>query len=265
MCPLQSQAKFGSIRQLQPAEIFAWEKTPHKKEIKMDQPSSGMLNSKQIEALRSFDSATIANAVKALDVRHPCEGFTNLDMRCFFPDYRPVVGYAVTFCEDTASASLPYETLYRTIEAAAKPAIIVIKNVGSDRLRSDHIGDIMAVIFQRLGGVALLTDGGVRDIDGVHSRAPGFQLFGEGTVPGSGIPRLVAVNIPVTLFGLTIKPGDLLHGDLNGIVSIPNRIAAQVAEQAQKIVEKESRIFEFLKGPDFSLDKMLENFSFLGE
>ena len=228
------------------------------------------LTREQLDELTGFDSPTIANAVEAFNVREQTEGYASLELRCFYPEYKPVIGYAVTCTEDTASPGrkgnkedyLNYELLYRAIEASPKPVILVIKNIGSDRLRSDHLGDIMATMFHRLGTAALVTDGGIRDVDGIRERAPGFQVFAAGTVVSHGIPRLVEIGTTVSIFGLTIRPGELLHGDVNGLVSIPASIAGKLADQAKKVIEIEQRKIQYLRSPGYSLDAWKNEFGF---
>jgi len=82
----------------------------------------------------------------------------------------------------------------------------------------------------------------------------GFQYFAAGVVPSHGNPRLLQVNVPITIDGLLIEPGDLLHGDVNGVVNIPHAISAQAAEMAMKIRKEEADMLAYINGPDFSVD-----------
>jgi 4-hydroxy-4-methyl-2-oxoglutarate aldolase len=218
------------------------------------------LSSAQIDALRRIDSATIANAIEAFDVRDPTDGYASLELRCQFPDLPPVVGYAVTCTADSTSPGKgrPSQSaaFYRAVEAAPKPCIVVMKDAGPNRLRSCHAGDMMATLFRRLGAVALVTDGGVRDLAGVRQRAPGFQMFAPGVVVAHGVPTIVEVGVTVSLCGLTIRPGDLLHGDANGLVSIPLSIADQVAAQAEKVWQSEGETVEFFQSDGFTLEEL---------
>jgi 4-hydroxy-4-methyl-2-oxoglutarate aldolase len=220
------------------------------------------LQTDQIETLKQIDSPTIANAIETFDVRDPTEGYASLELQCMYKDYAPVVGYAVTCTEDTASprrfnrgtSYTSYEVLYRAIQDSPKPVIVVFKNVGPDRRRGLHMGDMMATLFQRLGAVAVVTDGGVRDLDGVRKRAPGFQMFAAGAVVSHGLPCLFEVGVAVSICGLTIWPGDLLHGDANGLVSIPHAIAVELATNAKNIIQFENDKEQFIKSPDFTLE-----------
>jgi 4-hydroxy-4-methyl-2-oxoglutarate aldolase len=176
----------------------------------------------------------------------------------------PVVGYAVTCTVDSTTPGRNHPTqekaLWKATRAAPKPAILVMKDVGPDRIRSCHAGDIISTLSQRLGATALVTDGGVRDLAGVIERAPGFQIFASGLVVSHGVPVIVDVNVPLTIHGLTIRPGDLLHGDANGLVSIPLAIADQVAAQAQKVLARERAMIEFIKSSIFTLEAMGEQY-----
>src|SRR5207245_311192 len=141
----------------------------------------------EIEALRKIDSPTVANAIERFNLRDPTEGYASFDLRCFFPDLPPVVGYAVTCTADSTTPDKGRisadEAIDKAVRDAPKPCIVVIKDAGPNRLRSCHAGDVAASIFQRLGAVAMVTDGGVRDLDGIRRRCPGFQTFACGSVP----------------------------------------------------------------------------------
>lgn len=226
----------------------------------MTTPSPANLSPVQIEALRRIDSPTIANAIEAFEVRDPTEGYASLELRCMFPDLPPVVGYAVTCTADSTSPGKNRpsqdEAFYTAIRNAPKPVIVVMKDAGPNRPRSCHAGDVMSTIFQTLGAVAVVTDGGVRDLAGVRQRAPGFQMFAPGVVVAHGVPTIVEVGVAVSICGLTIRPGDLLHGDANGLVSIPLASADRVASQAEKVWQTEREEIEFVKSPKFTLEAL---------
>ena len=223
------------------------------------------LSPERVAELAGFDSGTIANAVDSLGARHPTAGFASLELRCLIPDLPPSVGYAVTCTEDTTTPlggpREGYAALLEAVEASPKPAIVVFKAVGQDRLRSCHIGDMMSVLLQRLGVVAVVTDGAARDIGGVRERAPGFQLFAAGTVPGAGDYTMLDVGVQVSICGLTVRPGDLLHGDVNGLLSIPRGVADQIAARAREIQAKEKRFVDYVKeAPEFSVRDLAKRF-----
>ncbi|HLU35320.1 MAG TPA: RraA family protein, partial [Thermomicrobiales bacterium] len=110
---------------------------------------------------------------------------------------------------------------------------------GTDRLHSCHAGEVMSTRMKSLGAVGILTDGGLRDANEVRALG-GFQYFCAGLVVSHGNPICVSVGDEVTISGMKVRPGDLLHGDLNGVVHIPDECAADVAEAAYRIWEREN-------------------------
>jgi 4-hydroxy-4-methyl-2-oxoglutarate aldolase len=217
------------------------------------------LSQEQLERLRAIDSPTIANAIEPFKVRDRTVGFTGLDTRCLFPGLGVMLGYAVTALVDTTTpGNVPqgrtFLPFWEAIAASPKPAILVFQDVGPRRSHSAHFGEMMCNTAIRLGGIGLVCSGGVRDLNEVS--ALGFHYFAPGAVVSHGMPRCLEVNVPVTVDGLRINPGDLLHGDLNGLVLIPEEIADQVADEADRVRERERAQLEFLQGPEFSIDAL---------
>jgi len=104
--------------------------------------------------------------------------------------------------------------------------------------------------MKKLGAVGILTDGGLRDVREVRALG-GFQYFCAGLVVAHGNPICVSVGEEVTISGMKVRPGDLLHGDANGIVMIPEACATQVVEAAQAIWAKEGETLRRVNRPDF--------------
>ena len=200
------------------------------------------LTSQQLDELRRIDSPTIANAIETFKVRPRVSGYVGYDIRCIFPDLPPTVGYAVTCTVDSTSEGregIGFNVLYDLMASTAGPIVVVMQDVGSDRLHSCHAGEVMSTRMKGLGAVGILTDGGLRDIREVGALG-GFQYFCAGLVVSHGNPTCVSVGDEVTISGMRVRPGDLLHGDVNGVVHVPEECAAEVAEAAYRIWEQES-------------------------
>ena len=211
-----------------------------------------------LEALRQYDSPTIANAIESFRVRDDVDGYASLELRCLFPERRPMVGYAVTCTADT---SMPGDTrpsglgrVWEALEAAPRPAVLVIQHTGHNRLRSCMAGDMVCTALQAYGAAGAVTDAGIRDLNGIRARTTEFQLFAAGFVVAHGHTTFIDVNVPVSIFGLPVKPGDLLHGDDSGLVSIPLGVAGQLAAAAQAVREREKEYFDFLESREFDYE-----------
>ena len=218
------------------------------------------LKPEDIDALREYDSATVSNAIEDFKARDRTEGYTSMELRCMFPDLKPMVGYAVTCTMDTTTpgASKPnrlHEFLDMVV-ASPQPAVVVIQDVGSDRVRSCFVGDMICGAYRSLGVDGVVTDGGVRDVSGIRRRAPGLQLFASGVVVSHGAGAKVDLGVPVSICGLDVRPGDLLHGDENGVVSVPWEIAGSLAEQCRLVQEKEAELFAALESPNVTLEEL---------
>lgn len=215
------------------------------------------LSDDQLAALRELDTPTICNAIERFNVRGRVEGFLGIDIRCLLPELGSMVGYTVTATVDsTTPGAKQNEATWRAwveaMAAASKPIVLVFQDVGPQPRKSAHFGEMMATLSKRLGVVGLVTNGGVRDI--LEVKRLGLHYFAAGLAPSHGSPRLLEINIPVTLDGVRIEPGDLLHGDINGVTTIPLAIAAQVIEAAQQVRRDEAEWLTYLTGPEFSLE-----------
>jgi len=215
-----------------------------------------------IESLSRIDSPTVSNAIEFFKVRDPTTGFASMELKCQYPDLKPMVGYALT-CTVDSTTPLPRgdnvrHALFEAIQAAPNPVALVLQDIGPQRLRSCHAGDYLSTIFQNLGAVGLVTDGGVRDISGIAERAQGFQVFAPGTVVSHGVPRFVEIGVTVNICGMTVQPGDLLHGDDNGLLVVPAEIADKIAEQAHQVWERESKVINYVKSDAFTLEGLKE-------
>lgn len=218
------------------------------------------LSPEVLKALRQFDSPTISNAIEHFRVRDPITGYASMELRCQFPDLKPMAGYAVTCTADTTSPEddrpMRLDDLLDAVQAAPKPAVVVIKYVGKDCLRSCFVGDMFCAALQKLGVVGVVTDGGSRDKSGIRRRAPGFQIFSPGWVVSHGYGVYIDFGLPVSICGLTIESGDLLHGDESGLLTIPLDIAEAVLDQARLIRDAEKEFFDFLDSSTFTYEKL---------
>ena len=214
-----------------------------------------------IDELQAYDSATIANAIEHFEVRDPTSGYANNQLVCQMPEIaRPMVGYAITATADSTTPgdrrTSRVDDLVDLIHAAPKPVILAIKHIGHERQRCCLFGDMFCTILQQLGCVALVTDANGRDRSGIRERTPDFHVFSSGWVVSHGYPAYLDFNTTVSICGLTIAPGDLLHGDESGLVSIPRDIAERVPERAREVRREEAEYFDFLQSERFSMAEL---------
>jgi 4-hydroxy-4-methyl-2-oxoglutarate aldolase len=210
-----------------------------------------------IEYLKTIDSPTLSNAIELLKIRPNRDGFTPLQIRCLYPELGRMCGYAVTAQVETVTDCGEFDIdqfveLYRAVNAAPKPAVIVLQEIGGNPDYAAHCGEVMSTCFTRLGAVGLVSDCGVRDLPEV--RAMGFHYFARGSVVSHANFRIARPGVAVQIQGLVIRSGDLLHGDENGLLAVPSGHEEQIAANVAQIRSREKKLMDWVRSDAFSLD-----------
>ena len=222
-----------------------------------------MLSEETIGALRALDTPTVSNAIESFGVRPRTMGHADARIRCMFPELGVAVGYAVTF---TSGEYGPGEKrshatrlrLYEAVERAPRPCILVQQDTGARPLSACFWGEMMANLFRRLGAEGVVLDGVVRDTEAM--RAAGFKTWAAGVTPSRGDLRVVDVNVPVSVGGMSVLPGDLIHADANGALVIPQEIAAEIPAAAKKVMDRETGMLGFIRSPEFSVGELRKRY-----
>lgn len=218
------------------------------------------LTPEQLEALRHLDTCTVANAIESFERRLHNEGFCDASIRCVFPDLPPMVGYAVPVkirCSTpppNAQSYLDRTDWWNYILEIPAPRVVVVQDADPARGLGSLLGQVHASILQALDCVGAVTDGSVRDLPDVA--AMGFHLFAGNVSVSHAYAHIVSIGEPVEIGGLMVKPGDLLHGDRHGVLSIPTEIAPDLPAAAAKIIAKERRLLALCRSRDFSVEKL---------
>jgi regulator of RNase E activity RraA len=215
-----------------------------------------MLSQQQLDELRAIDSPTIANAIEYFEVRPRVSGYCGSNVRCLTPDAGFMLGYAVTCKGDSTTEDKDrreHTELYRAIAALQPMPVVVVIGDDGDPSRihlSCHAGEMMATTMKRVGAIGLVTNGGLRDIREINALG-GFHYYGRGLVVAHGRPSIYDIGATVNIDGMEVRPGDLLHGDENGVTVIPAEIGDKLAAKAREHRDMEqARLLEIL-GPDF--------------
>jgi regulator of RNase E activity RraA len=213
-----------------------------------------------LESLRRFDTCAVANAIETFDVRLRNEGFTNPGIHCLFPDLAPIVAYAVTVKIRCSAPPLSTQTYkertdwWNYILKIPAPRVVVVEDVDPQPGTGAMIGEIHANILHALGCVGAITNGVVRDLPAI--RKIGFQLFAASCGVSHAFAHIVEIGHPVTVAGLKIQPGDLLHGDMHGVLSVPLELAEKLPEAIAKNAAREHEIISACRSDDFSIEKL---------
>ena len=215
------------------------------------------LTQAQLNELRNIDTPTILNAIETFDIQPKSLGFTGTDIRYLAPDMGVMLGYAVTALGDTMNEAAPRSPaglfqMGEAIEESAKPVVLIIKDFGDDPTHSVQAGDVMATLAKVLGADGIVTDAALRDLTGIVDA--GIKPLARGLSPSHANCRIVRAQVPVTIDGMDVNPGDLIHGDANGVCTIPLAVADRVAAVAKEIWTEEDTHKKLYLEPGFNLD-----------
>jgi 4-hydroxy-4-methyl-2-oxoglutarate aldolase len=215
------------------------------------------LSPDELEALRKNSTPSVCNAIETFKLQTRTEGFIKDDIHPFFPELGVMVGYAVTARASAASpptleqAALRYELMHLLL-TLPEPRIVVIEDIDSPDCLGAFWGEVQTNLHQSLGCIGTVTNGGVRDLDEV--RAMKFQLFAKRAIPSHAYVHLVDVGRPVTIGSLTVKTGDIIHGDAHGVTRVPIEVAREIPTAAKKIEEKEQEIIRYCRSSEFTIE-----------
>ncbi len=208
------------------------------------------LSAHALELLRKHDTPTVCNVIELFNIRPRNTGYMDQRIRACFPELPPMVGYTTTATFRSAAPARgdAYASLEKQVAAFAEvPAapIVVFQDL-DDPVTAATFGEIMCTTYQAFGAMGLITSGAGRDLDQV--RALNFPAFTNGTICAHGYCHTPTIQVPVHVGGITLHPGDLLHGDCNGVTTIPHEIAGQVAEACDQFMLAEAVILNYLRG-----------------
>ena len=210
-----------------------------------------------IKKLESVDSPTISNAIERFRVRSRREGYMGPQIQCRFPKLGAVVGYATTCTIVEYDENYPPDPKERfkwleSIHKSPKPALCVVKDMCHRKGWSSHWGEIVGTQVQALGAVGIITDGAVRDLEALEAMK--MRVWSEHVVVSHGWIDVGQADIPVEVGGLVVKPRDILHADLNGIVSIPAEVLDKLPAAIDEVLANERKVLRDLREKGYDLE-----------
>lgn len=218
------------------------------------------LKPEQLDALRRLDACTLANTIEMFDQRLRNEGFMDNTVRCLLPRLQPMVGHAATV-KIRGSAPPTTDNTYgdRTdwwdyILSLPSPRVVVVEDIATRIGLGSLIGGVHLNILRALQCVGVVTNGSVRDIP--IAEKTGFHFFAGSVSVSHAYVHIVEFGTPVEVGGLKIQSGDLLHGDLHGIQSIPGNLVDRIPAAAEALMAKERALIALCQSTEFTVEKL---------
>ena len=207
----------------------------------------------QIQQLKFFETCLIADAIESFGVRLRNEGFATAGFRCLFKNLPPMVGYAAT-CK-VRSADPPivgsrYEERtdwWKHIASIPAPRVLVMQDVDDPPGTGAFLGKVHVNILLAMGCVGAITNGTARELSGIEES--GFQVFAGRLAISRAYIHVIEYGGPVEVGNLTIHPGDLIHGDRHGVITVPKDLVPKLPDAARAIGEKKQRLIDLSRKP----------------
>lgn len=205
-----------------------------------------------LNKLAHFDTPTICNVIELFEIRPHDRGFMDGRIKACFPELAPMVGFACTAAFRSGAPPCggnAYGSMLQQVEMFGNlpgPAVMVFQDL-DDPAVGATFGEVMCSVYRAFGSTGLITSGGGRDL--LQVRALDYPVFTGSTICSHAFCHLLHLGLPVRVGGLMVHQGDLLHGDANGITSIPLEIAAEVADAAVEFVDAERSILGYAQSP----------------
>ena len=214
-----------------------------------------MTDQEMLEELKNFDTPSITNIVATYPDNPLCLGlynpwtenwYTDQSIRCMYPELGRTVGYAVTCVfglPDPTYSRLSFMDVIDAMDASPKPTILVFQQKFPPEIagKVGLSGGNMTSAMKAVGCVGAISNGPSRDIDEI--RPMHFQYMLSGITAGHGAQAVHAVNTPVTVGGMDVAPGEIIHMDENGACKFPgDKLEAVLTNVRALQKEEEERI-----------------------
>ncbi|WP_170462132.1 RraA family protein [Ruegeria arenilitoris] len=210
--------------------------------------------------LRKVDTPTVCNAIEIAQGKRGFNQFTRGTMFCSAPFEGAIVGFART--AKIAAVQPPSEApevirqrrmdYYRYMAEAPAPSAAVVEDVDFPSCIGAYWGEINTSVHKGFGMAGALTNGVMRDLGDMPQ---GFPVIAGSIGPSHGFVHVREIDTPVSIFGLTVNPSDLIHADRHGAVVVPADLIDQLEHAILKLFETERIILSAASERGFNFEK----------
>ncbi|WP_170404588.1 RraA family protein [Ruegeria arenilitoris] len=206
--------------------------------------------------LRKVDTPTVCNAIEVAQGKRGFDAFTRGTMLCSAPSEPAILGYART--AKIAAVQPPSEAsevirerrmaYYKYMAEGPAPSVAVIEDVDYPNCIGAYWGEINTTVHKGFGMSGALTNGVMRDLGDLPE---GFPVVAGSVGPSHGFVHVREIDTPVSVFGLTVNPGDLIHADRHGALVVPEDVVNQLEAAIQKLLSTERIVLDAATQPGF--------------
>jgi regulator of RNase E activity RraA len=224
--------------------------------------TAATLTKELFEFLRSIDTPTVCNLLEMVAPQRRGAGYTVKHLHCPFPELPPMAGFAKTVTIRTRDKVPLGEASYMSkrldyldyVAAAPAPSIVVIEDLDGEHVGYGAFwGEVQSNLHKALGCLGTITNGAIRDIPMIP---PGFQMLAGSIAPSHAYVHVVDFGVPVTVHGMAVASGDLLHADQHGAVVVPAETVAAMRPALDRLTQQEARIIQAARAPGATVESI---------
>ena len=217
------------------------------------------MNQSLLDLLKRVDTPTVCNAIEVAQGKRGFNDFTRGTMLASDPTAGAMVGYARTAkIAALAPPDEPAEVIrkrrmdyYRHMASGPRPSLAVVEDVDFPHCIGAYWGEINTTVHKGFGISGALTNGVMRDLGDLPEN---FPVVSGSIGPSHGFVHVKEVGRPVTIFGLKVKDGDLVHADCHGALVIPTEVITDLEVAILKLLETEKLVLEPAKREGFDFE-----------
>jgi regulator of RNase E activity RraA len=216
-----------------------------------------------IKSLTQFDTPTISNAIEVAQGTRGYDRFSRGTPVSVMNGTKAMCGYART--AKLSGIRPPTESpevikarrldYFKYMAKGDEPTVCVVEDIDAPDCVSAWWGEVHTAVHLGLGMSGALTNGVVRDLD---DHEPGFPVVAGSIGPSHMFSHITEIDTPVSIFGMTINPGELVHADRHGTVIIPEDVMPTLGEAIKTLLRNEQIIIAPAREPGFNIDKLVE-------
>ena len=217
------------------------------------------MNENLLKLLQRVDTPTVCNAIEVAQGKRGFNAFTRGTMIASHTDVPAMVGYART--ARIAAVAPPTEApevikarrmaYYRHMSEGPRPAVVVIEDMDFPHCIGAYWGEINTNVHKGFGMSGALTNGVMRDLGDLPD---GFPVVAGSIGPSHGFVHVKEVGTTVTVFGMQVADGDLIHADRHGGVVIPSEVLDTLEVAILKLLDTEKLVLDPARKDGFDLD-----------
>ena len=216
------------------------------------------MNVSLLKKLQSVDTPTVCNAIEVAQGQRGFNQFTKGTMLISSNEDLAMVGYART--AQIAALAPPKESAsvikqrradyYRHMSEGPRPAIAVVEDIDYPHAIGAYWGEVNTTIHKAFGLGGALTNGVMRDLGDLPT---GFPVVAGSIGPSHGFVHVRSIGQPVTIFGMHVVDGDLVHADRHGALVIPPEVIPLLEAAIDQLLTTEQLILGPARQEDFGL------------